>query len=79
MTAAPSFAATPYLHGNHDPCAACELRHEMQDKAPILRDPIPCNVCQGAGPLPPSDAEICRRTVIEARRLYWNLKDAHDA
>lgn len=62
---------TPYLHGNHDPCPACEMRRELQDTAPIARDLIPCNVCQGTGHLPLSDAEIVRRTCIEARRLYW--------
>lgn len=64
---------TPYLHGNCDPCAACELRREMQDTAPIIRAPIPCNVCGGRGYLPLSAAEIVRRTVIEARRIYWPM------
>lgn len=59
------------LHGNHDPCPACELRHEVQDKAPITREPVPCNVCGGVGYLKLSDAEIVRRTCDEARRLYW--------
>lgn len=62
---------TPYLHGNHDPCPACEMRREVQDNAPITRAMIPCNVCGGCGYLPLSDAEIVRRTCIEARRLYW--------
>lgn len=62
---------TANLHGNHDPCAACELRREMQDTAPVTREAIPCNVCGGKGYLPLSSAEIVRRTVEEARRIYW--------
>lgn len=62
---------TPYLHGNGEPCAACELRREMADTAPVIRAPIPCNVCGGRGYLPLSTAEIVRRTVEEARRIYW--------
>lgn len=61
----------PTLHGNHDTCPACELRREMQDTAPISRTAIPCNVCGGTGFLPLSSVEIVRRTVDEARRLYW--------
>lgn len=61
----------PTLHGNHDPCPACELRREMQDTAPIVREAIPCNVCKGVGFLPLDSAEIVRRTVEEARRIYW--------
>ena len=62
---------TRYLHGNHDPCPACALRREMQDTAPIDREPLPCNVCKGVGYLRLRDAEIVRRTLEEARRLYW--------
>ena len=62
---------TPYLHGNHDTCPACALRREMQDNAPMIRPEVPCNVCGGAGYLTLSDAEIVRRTVEEARRIYW--------
>ena len=62
---------TPYLHGNHDPCPACEMRREVQDTRPVFREAIPCNVCGGCGYLTLSDAEIVRRTCIEARRLYW--------
>ncbi len=60
-----------YLHGINDPCAACELRREMVDLTAVSRPVIPCNVCGGRGYLPLSDAEIVRRTVEEARRLYW--------
>jgi hypothetical protein len=70
---------TPYLHGNHDPCAACELRREMQDTRQVYRDPIPCNVCDGKGYLPLSQAEIVRRTVEEARRIYWPEFDRRTA
>lgn len=59
------------LYGNHDPCPACDLRREVQDTAPITRAEVPCNVCEGVGFLPLSDAEIVRRTVEEARRIYW--------
>ena len=62
---------THYLHGNCDPCPACALRREMQDTAPIDRAPLPCNVCKGVGYLKLHDAEIVRRTIEEARRLYW--------
>ncbi|WP_135433624.1 hypothetical protein [Pseudotabrizicola sediminis] len=40
---------TPYLHGKYDPCPACEKRHEVQDTSPVIRDPIPCNICSGRG------------------------------
>lgn len=59
------------LHGNHDTCPACELRREVQDKAPICRAAVPCNVCGGTGFLKLTVAEIVRRTCEEARRLYW--------
>ena len=61
----------PTLHGNHDPCDACQLRREMQDTAPIRRDAIPCNFCGGYGFIPLSAAEIIRRTVAEAHQNYW--------
>lgn len=61
----------PSLHGNHDPCPACEMRRELADLAPIDRAQIPCNVCAGVGWLPLSEAEIVRRTCEEARRIYW--------
>ncbi len=67
---------TAYLHGNHDPCAACELRREMQDTAPVTREAIPCNVCGGKGYLPLSSAEIVQRTAEEARRIYWPQVEA---
>jgi hypothetical protein len=50
---------------------ACALRREVADTRPIARPEIPCSVCGGAGWLPLSDAEIVRRTVEEARRIYW--------
>lgn len=71
----PSFTATPWLHGNHDPCPACQLRREAEDTAPILRDPIPCNTCGGKGYLPLSDAEIVARMVEDARRYHWPTKE----
>lgn len=62
---------TGYLQNNHDPCPACALRREMQDTGTINRDALPCNVCKGKGYLKLHDAEIVRRTIEEARRLYW--------
>ncbi len=62
---------TPYLHGNNDPCAACELRREMVDTTGFDRPEIPCNVCGGKGYLPLEAAEIVRRACEKARRIYW--------
>lgn len=59
------------LHGNHEPCEACELRRASQDLRSIDREEIPCNACGGLGFVPLSDAEIVRRTVEEARLHYW--------
>lgn len=67
---------TPYLHGNHDDCEACALRREAEDTAVVLRDPVPCNYCGGWGFLPLASAEIVRRTVQEAREIYWPKKEA---
>ena len=56
------------LHGNGgEACPACALRREAEDKGAD----VPCNVCGGLGRLGFSDAEICHRTVEEARRCYW--------
>lgn len=62
---------TPWLHGNHDPCPACGLRREMADTAPVIREPIPCNQCGGAGYLALTPHEIVRRTCEDARRWHW--------
>lgn len=67
------------LHGNHEPCPACEMRRETQDITRIIRDDIPCNVCAGLGFLPLSDVEIVRRTCEEARRTYWPAFEARIA
>lgn len=67
------------LHGNHDPCPACELRREALDTSRIYRSEIQCQVCAGTGFLPLSDAEIVRRTVEEARRIYWPQFEARIA
>lgn len=67
------------LHGNHDPCPACELRRELIDTTKIIRPEIQCQVCNGTGFLPLSDAEIVRRTVEEARRIYWPQFEARIA
>lgn len=66
---------TPYLCGNCDPCDACELRREAENKGAIFRPEIPCNVCGCRGYLPLTTAEIVRRTVIEARRVYWSTRE----
>ena len=59
------------LHDNGYACPACALRRESEDKGAVLRPDVPCNVCGGLGRLGFSNAEICRRTVEEARRCYW--------
>ncbi len=59
------------LHGNHDPCPACEERRRGADLAPIDREPIPCNLCGGDGFLPLSEAEIVARSAAWARLNYW--------
>lgn len=48
----------------------------MVDTSRINRPDVPCNVCQGTGFLPLTEAEIVRRTVEEARRIYWPKKKA---
>ena len=58
------------LHGNHDPCPACEMRREALGRVPVNKGQVECNVCKGEGWLPLSDAEIVRRTCEEARRVY---------
>lgn len=63
--------ADPTLHGNGYACPACEMRREVEDMRAVLRPAVPCNVCAGTGRLGYSDAEIVRRTVEVARRLYW--------
>lgn len=65
------FLATPYLHGNCDPCPACELQRTGLDTGPSRRAKVPCNLCGGKGYLPLEDGEIVRRTVIWAREHYW--------
>lgn len=67
------------LHGNHDPCPACEMRRQARGRAPIAKGEIACNVCGGQGWLPLSDAEIVRRTCEEARRIYWPQFEARVA
>lgn len=69
----------PALHGNGHACPACELRREAEDKGAFLRPDVPCNVCKGVGRLPIPEAEIVRRTVEEARRVYWPAFDARTA
>lgn len=69
----------PSLHGNHDNCPACELRREMLDTGAVFRPDIPCNVCGGTGHIALSSVEIVRRTVEEARRLYWPAFDRRTA
>ena len=59
---------TAYLHGNSEPCTACDQRRELLDAAPVIREVIPCNVCGGKGYLPLRAAEIVRRTVEQGRQ-----------
>lgn len=68
--------ADPDLHGNHDPCPACEMRRQAKGNVPIDKGEIPCNVCNGVGWLNLPDAEIVRRTCEEARRVYWPAFEA---
>lgn len=66
----------PALHGNGDPCPACEMRREAmaaRGEWPEVRD---CNVCAGTGRLPREIAVIVAETVAEARRLYWPAVEA---
>lgn len=66
----------PTLHGNNDPCPACELRREQVDTSRIDRPEVACQLCDGRGFLPLSAAEIVRRTVAEVKRLgYWRRFD----
>jgi len=63
--------ADPRLTENSDPCPACELQREAQDKTKFFRPPISCNVCKGKGYLTVSDAALVRRAVAWAREHYW--------
>ena len=67
------------LHGNGEPCPACELRREALDRSQILQPVIECQVCDGSGLVPLSAAEIVRRTCEEARRIYWPAFEARIA
>ncbi|WP_426031925.1 hypothetical protein [Cypionkella sp. TWP1-2-1b2] len=66
------------LHGNCEPCPACALRREeitgqSNGYGPITDHRhvfVECNECGGWGLYPIPPAEIVRRTVEEARRLY---------
>lgn len=64
------------LHGNHDPCPACEERRARLDLTRIDRDPVPCNLCGGDSFIPLPDAEIVRRAAEAARRDYWPAREA---
>lgn len=64
------------LHGNHDPCPACELQREaLVDAAgggiSIPFGQIPCNNCGGTGMVKLTEAEIVVRQVAEALRHHW--------
>lgn len=68
------------LHGNHDPCPACELRREAIFAEAGRRVPIPfgmveCNHCGGTGFIALTAAEITRRTAAEACRVHWPAFD----
>lgn len=64
------------LHGNGTACPACELRREEEDVTQVLREPVPCNNCQGRGRVALSDEEIIRATVARARESYWKIDPA---
>lgn len=63
------------LHGNHDPCPACELRREALGPVPIQFGEVECNQCGGTGMIPLSPAEIVARTAKEACQAYWPAFD----
>lgn len=67
--------ADPTLHDNGEPCPACELRREAEDKAAILRSEVPCNNCGGTGRVGFSDAVIVERSAAWARKHYWPAFD----
>jgi len=62
-----------YLHGNGEPCPACELRRAAE---PWLVTPVPCNQCKGKGRIPIPTMEIIRRATDDARRSYWPAVEA---
>jgi hypothetical protein len=72
------------LCGNNDPCPACALQREsvigQADAWGSVTDArhvhLPCQLCDGYGPLPLTEAEIVRRTVAAARRDYWPAREA---
>ncbi|XAI95573.1 hypothetical protein [Nostoc phage Nsp-JY21] len=71
---------TPYLHGNGKPCPACDKRREQAASiSERMGRLIYCSTCGGSGRQPLTDAEIVRRTCIEARRLYWPQFDKRTA
>ena len=64
------------LHGNHDPCPACELQREAIFAAAggpvsIYFGQVPCNACKGTGMIKLSASEIVARMAKEARASYW--------
>lgn len=68
-----------HLHGNFRRCPACELRQEAYEAeyghSPAT-DAIPCQICDGSGHVPLSEAEIVAATVEEARRLHRKTLNA---
>lgn len=64
------------LHGNGEPCPACELRREGVDAAAIIRPAVPCNLCGGVGRMAIPDAAIVAAAVARARVHYWPAFDA---
>lgn len=63
------------LHGNHDPCPACELRREAMGPVPIAFGDVPCNKCGGTGFIALTARQITARMAKEARRTYWPAFD----
>jgi len=59
------------LHDNHDPCPACELQQAAQDRAPVNRTPVRCQLCGGICFLALSAAEITARMAADARLHHW--------
>lgn len=62
--------ATPYFKGNCRPCEACALQREAFGPPGFTHRFTQCQVCDGWGFVPLTDAEIVAATVAEAARLH---------
>lgn len=62
--------ATPYLKGNCRPCEACALQREALGPPGFTHRFTRCQVCDGWGFVPLTDAEIVAATVAEVTRFH---------